>query len=149
MTITRRLMRRRAEGKIAGVCAGIADYFDTDVTLVRLAWVILSVFPGALVGGVIAYVAAWLLMPEATGERLGVPLQYRLVRSATDRRIAGVCGGLAAYFGVDSTAVRLAAVILAIYPGAVICGVIAYVIAWLVIPPATFVPPLQSAPSTT
>jgi phage shock protein PspC (stress-responsive transcriptional regulator) len=141
-------MRRRGDGKIAGVCAGLADYFDTDVTLVRLAWVILSVFPGAIVGGVIVYVAAWLLMPEATGERLAAPLQYRLVRSATDRKIAGVCGGLAAYFGVDPTAVRLGAVILAIYPGAVVCGVIAYVIAWLVIPPAGFAPPLQPTTAT-
>lgn len=140
---TRRLMRRRGDGKIAGVCAGLAEYFDTDVTLVRLAWIILSVFPGAILGGVVAYLAAWLLMPEATGDRLGAPLRYRLTRSATDKKIAGVCGGLAAYFDVDPTAVRLAVVILAIYPGAIVCGVIAYVIAWLVIPPAAFVPPMQ------
>jgi phage shock protein PspC (stress-responsive transcriptional regulator) len=145
---TRRLMRRRADGKIAGVCAGLAEYFDTDVTLVRLAWIILSVFPGAILGGVVAYVAAWLLMPEATGDRLASPLRYRLARSATDKKIAGVCGGLAAYFDMDATAVRLAVVILAIYPGAIVCGVLAYVIAWLVIPPATFVPPLQATTVT-
>ena len=60
--------------------------------------------------------------------------RLRLARSVTDRKIAGLCGGIAAYLGVDSTLVRLAVVILSIYPGAIICGVIAYLIAWFVIP---------------
>ena len=51
----RRLVRRPAEGKIAGVCAGLADYFNTDVALVRAAWVVLSIWPGAIVLGVVAY----------------------------------------------------------------------------------------------
>ena len=71
---------------------------------------------------------------------LGVPAASttveRLYRSDTNRKLAGVCGGLAAYFKVDATLIRLAAVVLTIYPGAVIGGVIAYVIAWVVIPPA-------------
>lgn len=71
----------------------------------------------------------------------------RLYRSATDRRIAGVCGGLADYFRLDPTLVRLLVVILAIYPGAVIFGVLAYVIAWAIIPPAPVPPPLHTAPS--
>jgi phage shock protein PspC (stress-responsive transcriptional regulator) len=131
----RRLTRLPAEGRIGGVCAGMAAYLDADVTLVRLAWVILSVVPGVIVGGLIAYAAAWLILPQA-----GVPTPRlpgkRLLRSTTDRKIGGVCGGLAEYFGVDSTVMRVAAAILAIYPGAVICGVLAYVIGWLVIPPA-------------
>jgi phage shock protein C len=142
----RRLTRLPAEGRIGGVCAGVAAYLDADVTLVRLAWVILSIVPGAILGGLVAYAAAWLLLPQG-----GVPAPRvagkRLLRSATDRKIGGVCGGLADYFGVDSTAVRLAAVILAIYPGAVICGVLAYAIGWLVIPPAP-APALEPSPST-
>jgi phage shock protein C len=121
-----------AEGRIAGVCAGLAEYFDVDVTVVRLAWIILTIFPGALIGGVLAYLAAWLIMPEGTPMPGARPTC--LARSASDRKIAGVCGGLAAYFGIDSTLVRLAVVILSIYPGAVIFGVLAYVIAWLVMP---------------
>jgi phage shock protein C len=143
----RRLTRLPAEGQIGGVCAGIAAYLDADVTLVRLAWVILSVVPGAIVGGLIAYAAAWLILPQG-----GVPAPRvsgtRLLRSTTDRKIGGVCGGLAEYFGVDSAVVRLAAVILAIYPGAVICGVLAYVLGWLVIPsaPAATLEPSPSTP---
>jgi phage shock protein C len=60
----------------------------------------------------------------------------RLARSETDKQIAGVCGGLAEFFGVDSTMVRLAAVVIAIYPGAVIGGVVAYLIAWFIMPRA-------------
>ena len=41
-----RLMRPRADRKIAGVCAGVAEYFDLDVTLVRLVWLITAVMTG-------------------------------------------------------------------------------------------------------
>ena len=39
---------------------GLAEYFDVDVTFVRVAWAVLSVVPGAIIGGLISYVAAWL-----------------------------------------------------------------------------------------
>jgi phage shock protein PspC (stress-responsive transcriptional regulator) len=138
-------MRVPDEGKIAGVCAGLAAYFDADVTLIRLAWVILSVVPGVLIGGVIAYIAAWVLLPVAGAQERRVPSGIPLTRSEKDKTIAGVCGGLAEYFGIDSTIVRLVAVILAIYPGAVIGGVIAYLVAWLVMPPPH---PTIQVPST-
>lgn len=144
-TEPRRLTRRPADGRIAGVCAGIAEYFDTDVTLVRLLWVILSIFPGTIVGGLIAYGIAWLLLPDPG---LAAPRVYSgkpLLRSTTDRQIGGVCGGVAEFLELDSTLVRLAAVILAIFPGAIVCGVLVYAIAWFVIP-AT--PARAWAPST-
>jgi phage shock protein PspC (stress-responsive transcriptional regulator) len=144
-----RLVRRPADGKIGGVCAGLADYFNTDVALVRAAWVVLSIWPGAVVLGVVAYLAAWALMPRADAP-VGAPaaLQPRLVRARTDRRIAGVCGGLADYFGVDPTLVRVAWVILSVIAGAVVFGVIAYLVAWFIIPPAP-APAWQASPSTT
>ena len=132
----RRLKRIQEEGQIAGVCAGVASYFDTDVTLVRLAWIILSIVPGLLLGGVIVYAACWILLPVATPAERNVYRGRRLTRSVTDRQIAGVCGGLAEYLDVDSTIVRIVSVILAIYPGAIIGGVIAYLIGWMVIPPS-------------
>ena len=129
----RRLTRSRTEGRIAGVCAGLANYFDVDVVLVRAAWVVFSIVPGAVIGGVLAYLGAWLVMPEAT-EPEPVPAGRRLTRSAADKKIAGVCGGLAEYFGVDATPIRLLWVILSILFAAGIGGVIAYLIAWLIIP---------------
>lgn len=129
-----RLVRLPDDGRVAGVCAGLAAYFDADVTLVRLAWVALSIVPGVLIGGLVAYIAAWVLIPAAAPQDHR-PLGKRLTRSETDKQLAGVCGGLAEYFGVDATIIRLAAVVVAIYPGAVIGGVIAYLIAWFIMPP--------------
>jgi len=143
----RRLVRRPEEGKFAGVCAGLAEYFDTDVTLVRAAWIVLSIWPGAIVLGVIAYFAAWMLMPRATdvAESVG---RARLMRSRTDKRIAGVCGGLASYFDIDPTIVRVAWVIVSIVAGAFVFGVVAYAVAWFIIP-APPLATLHASPSTT
>lgn len=58
----------------------------------------------------------------------------RLYRSRTDRMIGGVCGGIAAYFNIDSTLVRLIFVFLAL-PG-FLPGVFPYLIMWLVVPEA-------------
>ena len=144
---TRRFVRLPDQGKVAGVCAGLAAYFDADVTLVRLGWVILSIIPGVFIGGLVAYIAAWLLAPVA-GPEEHREVTTRLVRSEADKQIAGVCGGLAEYFGVDSTIVRLTTVILAIYPGAVIGGVLAYLIAWFIMPVARPSLPLTTTATT-
>ena len=58
----KRLIRPRAGRKIAGVCAGFAEYFDLDVTLVRVVW-LTSIFLGAGLG-LIAYLIAWIVMPD-------------------------------------------------------------------------------------
>lgn len=56
----------------------------------------------------------------------------RLYRSATDRKICGVCGGLADYFGLDSTLVRLAFIALAVLGFST--GIILYILAAVVMP---------------
>lgn len=139
MSSPKRLYRNSSAGRIAGVCAGIAEYLDADVTLVRLVWVVLSIVPGGFVGGIVAYIAAWAIMADSS-----IPLNAeagtrRLTRSTTDRKLAGVCGGLAEYFRVDSTVVRLLWAILTIVPGAIVLGVVAYLVAWFIMPesPAT------------
>lgn len=135
---TRRLVRRSTAGRIAGVCAGIAEYLGTDVTLVRLAWVVLSIVPGGFIGGLVAYVAAWIVMPDAPGPVTTTSTSgRRLTRSVVDRRIGGVCGGLAAYLDVDSTAIRVVWVVLSIVPGCIVMGVIAYFVAWFIMPEPT------------
>jgi phage shock protein PspC (stress-responsive transcriptional regulator) len=62
-TTTKRLARRSNDRMIAGVCSGVADYLGLDVTLVRLLAVVAAVFSAGTVA--VAYVAAWILMPEA------------------------------------------------------------------------------------
>ncbi|HET8667814.1 MAG TPA: PspC domain-containing protein [Terriglobales bacterium] len=58
----RKLIRPRLGRKIAGVCAGFSEYFDLDITLMRLVWLLLAIF--AFPFGEIAYVIAWIIMPE-------------------------------------------------------------------------------------
>ena len=148
MSSPRRLFRNQAAGRIAGVCAGIAEYLDTDVAVVRLAWIVLSIVPGGFVGGLVAYIAAWAIMPDASVP-VGVDAgARRLFRSSVDRKIGGVCGGLAEYLGADSTVVRLIWAILAIVPGAVVLGIAAYLVAWFIIPsvPAPLAVVAQSVP---
>jgi phage shock protein C len=57
--------------------------------------------------------------------------QKKLRRSASDRKLAGVCGGLAEYFGIDSTLVRVGWVVFALLAGS---GLLAYIIAAIVMP---------------
>src|SRR4051794_1752773 len=61
VTSTRRLVRRRDDRLIAGVCSGIADHLGIDPILVRIGTVVLSAFGGV---GLVAYGAAWLFVPE-------------------------------------------------------------------------------------
>jgi phage shock protein C len=65
----KRLMRPREGRVIAGVCLGFAEYFDLDVTLIRLLWLIVAIFGGT---GFLAYVVAWIVMPSEP-EKAQVP----------------------------------------------------------------------------
>ena len=58
-------------------------------------------------------------------------MDKRLYRSRSDRKIAGVCGGIAEHFGWDPTLVRLGWVLLTLMGGS---GVLIYLILWLVMP---------------
>jgi len=58
----RRLTLSADDRKIAGVCGGLAEYFKTDATLVRLIFVVLIMLGGS---GVIIYLIAWMIMPTA------------------------------------------------------------------------------------
>ena len=61
---TRRLVRIPSEQKIAGVCAGIAEYFGWDVTLFRVAFVLVSIVSAAF-PGIFVYLLLWALMPRS------------------------------------------------------------------------------------
>ena len=58
-------------------------------------------------------------------------MEKKLYKSTTDKKICGVCGGLAEYLNVDSTIIRLIWVLAVLFAG---CGLLAYLIAALVIP---------------
>jgi phage shock protein C len=59
----RRMLRSRTNRKIAGVCAGMGQYLDLDVALIRVLTVLITLSVG-VVPGLIAYVVAWIIVPE-------------------------------------------------------------------------------------
>ena len=72
----------------------------------------------------------------------------RLYRSTTDRKVAGICGGLAEFWDYDPTIIRLAAVLLALVT-VLLPFVITYVIGWMIIPEgANQNPQVKDAPRT-
>jgi phage shock protein PspC (stress-responsive transcriptional regulator) len=62
MEPVKRLYRSNDDKMIAGVCAGIAEYFGLDPTLVRLGYIVLSVF--TIFSGVLAYFILWIVVPQ-------------------------------------------------------------------------------------
>ena len=59
--MAKRLYRIKEDKMIAGVCSGLAEYFDIDPTIVRLAWLVAVFCAG---GGLIAYIIAYIVIPK-------------------------------------------------------------------------------------
>ena len=59
----RKLYRSRNQRMVAGVCGGLADYFNIDATVVRVLFLILSVFGGT---GLVIYIVMWIIVPDAS-----------------------------------------------------------------------------------
>jgi len=70
------LYRSRYDAKVAGVCAGVARHFDMDVSIVRILWLALTVYPPGV--GFIAYIICWMAMPK---EPYRVPATAQTVHS--------------------------------------------------------------------
>ena len=66
--MTKKLYRSRTNKMIAGVCAGLGDFFELDPTLIRLAAVVLVLAAG--VGG-LAYIIAWIIVPQQPWDSIG------------------------------------------------------------------------------
>jgi phage shock protein C len=58
----KKLMRSSTDKKIAGVCSGLADYFDIDPTIVRVVWLLAVLCAGT---GLLLYVILWIVLPLA------------------------------------------------------------------------------------
>ena len=57
----KRLYKSRKDKKLDGICGGIAEYFDIDPTLVRLAWILFTALGGS---GIVAYIVCAIVIPE-------------------------------------------------------------------------------------
>ncbi len=134
-------LTRSSVGQIGGVCEGLGTSLGISPIIVRLIWVA-AVFIGGT--GVALYLLLWWLLPveddlnyEPTIWRSGPDGNYRppLERTHYNRKILGICGGLARRWDMDPTLIRLLGVALAIASLGV--AIIVYLIAAIIVPNAS------------
>lgn len=142
----KRLYRDENHKVIGGVCSGLANYFGIDVVVVRVIFVILA-FAGGL--SIIPYLILWLAVPSSATTEIG-SLRKKLYRDPEDKLLAGVCAGIAQYFGINVWIPRVLFLLPFIgfvfnrddFPDFLRFGfspgsLIIYIILWLVIPEAS------------
>ena len=76
----KKLMRSSTDKKLGGVCAGLAEYFDMDTTLVRALWLLVVLCGGT---GILLYVILWIVLPLAPAQvQAAAPPQGPIVTQA-------------------------------------------------------------------
>lgn len=143
----RKLTRDTRRKTLGGVASGLAHYFQIDPVWVRVLLISAVIgFPVigdgmgdgnglfSSLGGftVIAYILLWIILPGSNDlqEEKGIKKFYR---NPDNKVLGGVASGLAAYFGVDTSVVRIALVSSVFVFG---FGVLAYIVLWMVAPEA-------------
>jgi phage shock protein C len=121
---------RSADGVVAGVCRGLGRHFNISPNLLRLFWVLTVLFFGT---GFLLYIALWWIIPRED-EIQAEPAwdNTKLQRTEHDRKLLGVCGGLARRWDLDPTVVRLGILALATLSFGLIA--VAYLVAAVFIP---------------
>jgi len=127
--LMKKLYRLTDDRKLAGICAGLGQYFDLDPVFFRLFFIASLLFGGL---GALGYLLLWIMVPEKTGAQ-GERRTARLHLSNSERKIAGVCGGLGEWLEIDPVLFRVAFVVLALVGG---LGILVYVLLWMLVPRA-------------
>ncbi len=97
-----RLYRDASDKLLGGVCAGLANYMNVDPAIVRLLFAIITL--GGFGTGILIYIVMWIILPVRNLDGFA---GKRFFRNPDDRVIAGVAGGLGAYFNKPSWLFRL------------------------------------------
>ncbi|RZK62604.1 MAG: PspC domain-containing protein, partial [Hymenobacter sp.] len=157
----RRLYRDLAHRKIAGVCAGLAQYFMVNPLVVRLIFLALVLLPNFISGfdhfpgtgifrrhfdftglACIAYIVLWIALPKRddapapidTLDFGGALRGRKLFRDVDTGKVGGVAAGLGAYFRTDVVLVRVLFLVSAFLTFGT--TIIAYIVLWVVVPEA-------------
>ena len=93
----KRLFRDENNKVLGGVCAGLANYFNVDIVVVRVIFAILFFAFGF---GLLPYIIMWVAVPSSATTQIG-GAKKKLFRDADDKMIAGVCSGIGNYFGIN------------------------------------------------
>ncbi len=95
-----------SDKKFLGVCGGVAEYFGVDPTLIRIAVACVALYT-AVIPALIIYVVMSFVFPQQPEGYVAAQPKKMLMRSSQNKKLSGVCAGIAKYFGVDATIVRL------------------------------------------
>jgi phage shock protein PspC (stress-responsive transcriptional regulator) len=145
-SMLQQLARSRKDRKIAGICGGLGEHTGVPAWLWRLIF-IAGVFVHGL--GAVVYLFVWIFMPQAKeadgkGRSKTMTWLQQLTRSAADKRLGGVCGGLGATTAIPSWIWRMGFVTAVFYYGA---GFILYAFLWISIPKAGLEPARAGQPA--
>jgi len=129
-TTAKKLIRDQKRKILGGVCAGLAHYFNIDPVWPRLLFALLVL--GSYGGLLIVYIIFWIVLPasEELEEESNIK---KMFRDTEKKVIGGVAGGIAAFFGVDITVIRVLFVVFAFFGG---LGLLTYIILWIALPEA-------------
>ena len=94
----RRLFRDENHKLVGGVCSGIANYFDIDIVIVRIVFLVLLFSFGI---GFIPYIILWIAVPSSATTVIG-SRRKKLYRDNDEKYIAGVCSGIGHYLGINA-----------------------------------------------
>ena len=135
-TEKKKLYRDNKRRLIGGVAAGIANYFSIDPLWVRLIFILLlfDIFLTFSLSAIVivAYIILWIVLPPADDLQEDKQLK-KIYRNPDGRVIGGVANGIAVYFDVDVTVVR---VLFVITTFAGLLGLFAYIVLWIILPEA-------------
>ncbi|MBK0404590.1 PspC domain-containing protein [Adhaeribacter sp. BT258] len=145
-TGTKRLYRDGNRKVISGVAAGIAAYLNTEPLWVRLTLLFLVIVIAPITAGlsagfiILLYILCWIALPINYDTPVGnhaysatETTSRKLFRNPDDKKLGGVCSGLALYLGIDPAMMRLIFLIGLFAGGA---SLLIYVLLWIVLPEA-------------
>ena len=115
---------------LSGVCDGIGKGLNIDPTFIRIIFVSLALMT-AVVPVLIAYIVCALVLTQPPEGYVEVENSYRKITKGKEKKISGVCDGIAKYFGIDAMIVRLIFVALTLWIGG---GIMAYIVCMIMIP---------------
>lgn len=122
----KQLVRDEKRKILGGVCAGIAHYANVDPVWIRLLFALSTVFYGITF---VIYVILWAAMPGSYD--IEEPADNKkMFRDPETKVLAGVSGGLATYFGIDITVVRILFIVFTFVGG---IGLLIYIVLWVIL----------------
>ena len=127
----KRLFRNINDKVIGGVASGISNYFKIDPLITRIIFITMAFLGGF---GLLAYIICWIGIPAGNDSESIIRKRY--YRDSDEKVLGGVAMGVANYFGVDVSLIRILFLISIFFGG---FGVLIYFILWFITPEATTV----------